>query len=344
MSRFRTKRITLRHAVVNNSVGSSELSVVLSLVLLMLFGCSSGLAPPSTNATLTLTAREPLATVAPTPLQLPTQTSSPLPNAKPTITELKYRLIDQFGDVFYCDPDLYPVARFMDEQEFARRFAEIEKNTEEFQSILKRKGLPTPSLSPDQKRIVYTEYKMLGAISLEPSGDQYRFSLRVVQAQRSGFAIQGLIDRRGSISVTKREPTITTCPICLSASTLIDTPDGQALVKDLRVGMQVWTADHSGARVEGVILKIVKRSVPSGISLVHLVLDDGRELLASAGHPTADGRSIGDLGLGNFLDGGRVIITEQAVYHDGATYDLLPSGPTGSYWANGILLNSTLVH
>jgi hypothetical protein len=28
--------------------------------------------------------------------------------------------------------------------------------------------------------------------------------------------------------------------------------------------------------------------------------------------------------------------------HDGATYDLLPSGPTGAYWADGVLLGSTL--
>jgi hypothetical protein len=27
---------------------------------------------------------------------------------------------------------------------------------------------------------------------------------------------------------------------------------------------------------------------------------------------------------------------------DGGTYDLLPSGPTGTYWADGVLLGSTL--
>jgi hypothetical protein len=33
---------------------------------------------------------------------------------------------------------------------------------------------------------------------------------------------------------------------------------------------------------------------------------------------------------------------ENVIYNTGATYDLLPSGETGLYWANGVLLKSTL--
>ena len=34
--------------------------------------------------------------------------------------------------------------------------------------------------------------------------------------------------------------------------------------------------------------------------------------------------------------------TARVSYGEGATYDLLPSGDTGFYWANGILVSSTL--
>jgi hypothetical protein len=34
--------------------------------------------------------------------------------------------------------------------------------------------------------------------------------------------------------------------------------------------------------------------------------------------------------------------TTLETYRGGMTFDLLPSGSTGSYWANGILLASTL--
>jgi hypothetical protein len=38
-----------------------------------------------------------------------------------------------------------------------------------------------------------------------------------------------------------------------------------------------------------------------------------------------------------------VVTTWELVPYAGdRTYDLLPAGPTGAYWANGILLSSTL--
>jgi hypothetical protein len=76
--------------------------------------------------------------------------------------------------------------------------------------------------------------------------------------------------------------------------------------------------------------------------VIHLILDDGRELWVSPGHPTADGRTAGELQAGDRLAGGRVIVAEPVRYAGAATYDLLPAGDTGFYWANGILLASTL--
>jgi hypothetical protein len=82
--------------------------------------------------------------------------------------------------------------------------------------------------------------------------------------------------------------------------------------------------------------------VPANHQVVHVVLSDGRELWASPGHPTAEGKKLGDLKVNDLLDGARVMAVERLTDQDAATYDLLPSGDTGFYWANGILMGSTL--
>ncbi|HAO64372.1 TPA: hypothetical protein DCQ44_00115 [Candidatus Taylorbacteria bacterium] len=134
------------------------------------------------------------------------------------------------------------------------------------------------------------------------------------------------------------------CPICLAGNTLIETPSGSFAVKDLQVGMSIWTTDKSGQRISGIITKTSKVPVPPTHQMVHLVLTGGLELFASPGHPTIDGRTVGDLVPGNPYDGASVVSTDRVSYSEGATYDILPSGETGFYWANGVLLGSTLYH
>ena len=132
------------------------------------------------------------------------------------------------------------------------------------------------------------------------------------------------------------------CPICLSGSTTIDTPEGKLNVTELKPGMQVWTQDNLGHKQAGTILQVGRTLVPPTHEMVHLVLDDGRELFASPGHPTTDGRLLGDLKAGDILDGTKIKTAELVSYNANYTYDILPSGPTGFYWADGILLKSTL--
>ncbi len=131
-------------------------------------------------------------------------------------------------------------------------------------------------------------------------------------------------------------------PVCLSAGTLISTPNGLVAVENLKVDDPVWTVDAGGARVASVILKTSRVAVPAGHTLIHVTLSDGRELWASPGHPTADGRRIGDLVQGDTLDGATIVGLESVSSNQPATYDLLPAGATGEYWANGILIGSTL--
>lgn len=141
-------------------------------------------------------------------------------------------------------------------------------------------------------------------------------------------------------------PTCPGCPGnptgCLPAQTMIDTPAGPMAVEGLQVGGPVWTVDAAGRRVTASILKVGRTPVIASYAVIHLVLADGRELQASAGHPTADGRTLGDLSVGDTLDGALITLVERVPYGEPATYDLLPSGETGFYWANGILLGSTL--
>ena len=259
-------------------------------------------------------------------------------------TQLKYRVLDQFPDFFFCDPDYYPIAR-EDEGILARqRFPEIQANVDEFQTILNHTGLSgLTAFTDEQKLLIYREHKKLNAVFFELVGNVYRFQLQTGMEGQQGFFITGTIDGEGSIDIQNQESSFPACPICLALGTRIDTPLGTIPVEDLRVGNLIWTTDLSGERVQGAILKTVRVIVPAEHQVVHVVLSDGRELWASPGHPTSDGRGLGNLEAGDSLDGVRVALLERIPYKEVTTYDILPSGATGFYWANGILMGSTLV-
>jgi hypothetical protein len=106
--------------------------------------------------------------------------------------------------------------------------------------------------------------------------------------------------------------------------------------------MAVWTADLSGARTAAVVSLVGSMTAPADHTVVHLMLADGRELFASPGHPLADGRPLGSIMRGDLVDGAVVVGADRVPYGSGTTFDLLPSGPTGVYWAAGIPLASTL--
>jgi hypothetical protein len=260
-------------------------------------------------------------------------------------TELKYGLLKEFPDFLFCDPDYYPIAQ-EDELVLARqRFPELQANEEEFQTILAHHGLSgVASFSDDQKLLIYREHKKLNAIHFQMAGERYQFQIQTGSEGQQGTVITGTMDRNGAIDVLQREPGFPSCPICLAAGTLIDTPRGSVPVQHLKVGDPVWTANEAGERVRAVILEVGSVRVPASHQMIHVVLHDGRELWASAGHPTTNGRRLADLQLGDLLDGAQIVKLEQEVYNDVYTFDILPSGTTGFYWANSILIASTLQH
>jgi hypothetical protein len=51
---------------------------------------------------------------------------------------------------------------------------------------------------------------------------------------------------------------------------------------------------------------------------------------------------VGTIHAADRIDGARVTLALLVAYDGGATFDLLPAGPTGTYFAGGIPLGSTL--
>jgi len=76
--------------------------------------------------------------------------------------------------------------------------------------------------------------------------------------------------------------------------------------------------------------------------MLQLSLSDGRELVAAGAHPTANGTYLRQLQAGQPYDGATIASTGWIASTALATFDILPAGPTATYWANGIHIGSTL--
>jgi hypothetical protein len=263
-----------------------------------------------------------------------------------SVNQLKFKVLDAVGAPIYCDPDFYPVARSDGEKTNAlARYPEIKADAELYSAIASHENLPSGELTDDQKLTLYRAWKHLGALTLTQAGNEYSFSYRVLSkgGAASYLMVTGTVRVDGVVTVSSRTPTgAPPCPICLAASTLISTPDGPIRVTEIMAGTLVWTANADGTKVAAPVLEVGSMQAPAGHQMVHVVLADGRELLASPGHRAADGRWLGSLAEGDELAGSRVVVWELVPYTGDRTYDLLPAGPTGTYWANGILLSSTL--
>ncbi len=259
-----------------------------------------------------------------------------------TISLLKYQLLAAYPDYFWCDPDLYPVARpGVEQQNAIAQFATIMADQEEFTAILNHLNLPVKATYTDDEKLqIYREYKKLnGAVQVTATAAGYTFSIRAGQNQ--GETYQGTVTANGVITVTATTPSINTCPICLAAGTLIDTPNGAVPVEKLLKGMTIYTQGSTGKEMAGVITATISVQSPASFQIIRITLNDGRSVEVSPGHPTTDGRTIGELKVGDTLDGGTVV-SVTAVPYSGFTFDILPDSGSGFYRANGILLKSTL--
>ncbi|MDO8435243.1 MAG: Hint domain-containing protein [bacterium] len=132
------------------------------------------------------------------------------------------------------------------------------------------------------------------------------------------------------------------CPICLAINTNIATPEGPVLVQNVRVGSKVWSVDKNGNKVAATVVRTTQSKTMPTHRVVHLVLTDSRELWVSPNHPLTNGSHVGGLQPGDIYDGAKVKIAELVPYRSSATYDILPDSDTGYYFADGILLGSTI--
>jgi hypothetical protein len=132
------------------------------------------------------------------------------------------------------------------------------------------------------------------------------------------------------------------CPLCVCASpdTPIATPAGDRLIADLRPGDLVYSVEHDAVVV--VPVARINRAPVTEHHMVRVALASGRILEISAPHPTADGRTFGDLRPGTLLDGIVVTSVTLVPYAHPFTYDILPASATGAYYAGGALIGSTL--
>jgi hypothetical protein len=128
--------------------------------------------------------------------------------------------------------------------------------------------------------------------------------------------------------------------VCASPDTPITTPTGERAIAALHVGDRVLSVDHE--RVVVVPILEIHREPARNHHMVHVELASGAVLEISAPHPTADGRTFGDLRRNETLGGVRIERVTVVPYPNPFTYDILPASDSGTYYAGGVLIGSTL--
>jgi len=304
--------------------GSRSAPAIAALLVLLMAACSPGGGSP-----------------------VPTPNPSPTPGTRLTIAQVKFALIERLGDLWYCDRDFYPVAHDDEAALALQRFPEVQADSEAFAAIVEKLDLDAgDTFSDADKLAIYRAWKVLAAIALESIGEgRYRFDYLAQPAPGAaeGTRTAGLIDDRGTITVEQQAPTgEPMCPICLAEGTTIDTPAGPVAVERLRLGDAVWTLDASGRQVAGTVIALGSTPAPVGHEVIRLALRDGRSVTASPGHPLGDGRELGDLRIGDLVDGSAVVALDVLPYVGAETFDIVVSGPSGTYLAGGIPLGTTL--
>jgi hypothetical protein len=130
---------------------------------------------------------------------------------------------------------------------------------------------------------------------------------------------------------------------CAAPDTPVATPSGERPIASLRAGDLVYSVD----RMQVVPVPVVathENAVGADHRVVRVRLANGASLSVSAGHPTLDGRTFGDLRAGASLGGVPIVDVEVVAYGHDRTYDILPASDSGGYFASGALIGSTLKH
>jgi hypothetical protein len=129
--------------------------------------------------------------------------------------------------------------------------------------------------------------------------------------------------------------------MCAAPDTPIATPFGDRPIESLHVGDLVYSVD--GDAIVGVPILAVGRRLVARHQVVRVELESGAVLEISPGHPTADGRFFAELSGSSWLDPqNRVLSAALVPFTHEATHDILPASDTGTYFAAGAWIGSTL--
>lgn len=139
--------------------------------------------------------------------------------------------------------------------------------------------------------------------------------------------------------------------VCAAPDTPIATPSGDRAIASLRKGDRpiaslrkgdlVWSVDR-GRIVAVPIATVGQTPVDTAHVMVRAKFANSTVLRISPGHPTADGRTFGDLHKGDRLDHAEITEAMLVTYGEPFTHDILPASDTGAYFAGGVLIGSTL--
>jgi len=127
---------------------------------------------------------------------------------------------------------------------------------------------------------------------------------------------------------------------CTAADTPVATPTGDRAIAELRPGDLVYSVHDR--QIRAVPILRTNRVPVENHRMLRVRFASGSVIEMSPGHPTAEQVPIASLSVGQELAGECVVGIASVPYTQPYTYDILPASDSGSYFADGVLVGSTL--
>ena len=129
---------------------------------------------------------------------------------------------------------------------------------------------------------------------------------------------------------------------CLHPETMIETENGKLPVNQIKENDRVWTLNASGEKELQPVILVNQVDVPETHLLLSIHLANGNEMLVSPLHPDTKGNPLNTYQVGDLLFGIEILSIEIVPAQTESTWDILPSGATGTYFIDGVAIGSTL--
>ncbi len=142
---------------------------------------------------------------------------------------------------------------------------------------------------------------------------------------------------------------------CMPNTARILSSRGEIQIDNIQIGDSVYTFNYFHGKIMEPIIQVNKILVQKDYIMTKITLEDGRCIQASPKHPIPIEKDylnssktqyeellFSEIKIGDYVDNSRVSSIELVNYNGGFTYDILPAGESGYYWADGILVGSTL--